>query len=82
MLFKFLHRDKRWFGTPANMTSYVYPGCGFGGYCLPKDTMALVSQAIKNSYSPELLKSTLKVNETIKEFVVNDIGGKTNRNDR
>ncbi len=79
--FQVLHRDKRWFGTPANMTSYVYPGCGFGGYCLPKDTMALVSQAIKNSYSPELLKSTLKVNETIKEFVVNDIGEKTNRND-
>jgi UDPglucose 6-dehydrogenase len=79
--FQVLHLDKRWFGTPANMTSYVYPGCGFGGYCLPKDTMALVSQSIKNSYSPELLKSTLKVNETIKEFVVSDIAGKTNWKD-
>lgn len=74
--FQVLHLDKRWFGTPANMTSYVYPGCGFGGYCLPKDTMALVSQSLKNSFSPELLKSTLKVNETIKEFVVRNIAGK------
>jgi UDPglucose 6-dehydrogenase len=75
--FQVLHLDKRWFGDPAKMTSYVYPGCGFGGYCLPKDTMALVNQSLKNSYSPELLKGTLKVNETIKEYVVNDIAEKT-----
>ncbi|MGJ7913605.1 UDP-glucose dehydrogenase family protein [Neobacillus sp. LXY-1] len=74
--FQVLHLDKRWFGAPSNMTSYVYPGCGFGGYCLPKDTMALVNQALKNSYSPELLKGTLNVNETMKEFVVNDVAGK------
>lgn len=74
--FQVLHLDKRWFGAPAKMTSYVYPGCGFGGYCLPKDTMALVNQALKHSYSPELLKGTLKVNETMKEFVVNDVAGK------
>ncbi|RFB18928.1 UDP-glucose/GDP-mannose dehydrogenase family protein [Bacillus sp. HNG] len=74
--FQVLHLDKRWFGAPAKMTSYVYPGCGFGGYCLPKDTMALVNQALKNSYSPELLKATLKVNKEIKEFVVNDVIGK------
>lgn len=79
--FQVLHLDKRWFGTPANMTSYVYPGCGFGGYCLPKDTMALISQSQKNSYSPEILKSTLTVNETIKEFVVSDVVGKAGRNE-
>ncbi|MET3193604.1 nucleotide sugar dehydrogenase [Bacillus sp. OAE603] len=71
--FQVLHLDRRWSGAPANMTSYVFPGCGFGGYCLPKDTMALVSQALKNSYTPELLTSTLKVNEAIKEFVVSDV---------
>ncbi|MGG3888366.1 UDP-glucose dehydrogenase family protein [Metabacillus fastidiosus] len=80
--FQILHLDRRWFGTPANMTSYVYPGCGFGGYCLPKDTMALVRQSLKNSYSPELLKSTLKVNETIKEFVVSDVAGKVNKEEK
>jgi UDPglucose 6-dehydrogenase len=28
--FKILHEDKRWYGNPAAMASYVYPGCGFG----------------------------------------------------
>lgn len=71
--FQVLHLDRRWYGTPANIASYVYPGCGFGGYCLPKDAMALVSQSLKNAYSPEILRSVLKVNETIKEMVVRDV---------
>ncbi|KON85969.1 UDP-glucose 6-dehydrogenase [Sporosarcina globispora] len=79
--FQVLHLDKRWVGAPASMTSYVYPGCGFGGYCLPKDTKALVSQSLFNSYSPELLISTLKVNETIKEFVVSDVVNKVKANE-
>jgi UDPglucose 6-dehydrogenase len=79
--FQVLHLDKRWSGAPANMSSYVFPGCGFGGYCLPKDTMALVSQSLKNSYTPELLTSTLKVNEAIKEFVVSDVERKVEENE-
>ncbi len=79
--FQVLHLDRRWSGAPANMSSYVFPGCGFGGYCLPKDTMALVSQSLKNSYTPELLTSTLKVNEAIKEFVVIDIERKVEKNE-
>jgi UDPglucose 6-dehydrogenase len=79
--FQVLHLDKRWFGDPAKMASYVYPGCGFGGYCLPKDTMALVNQSFKNSYSPQLLTGTLKVNEAIKEFAVNDVAGKVEENE-
>jgi len=79
--FQVLHLDRRWNGAPANMSSYVFPGCGFGGYCLPKDTMALVSQSLKNSYTPELLTSTLKVNEAIKEFVVSDVERKVEKNE-
>lgn len=67
--FKILHQDKRWFGKPASMVSYVYPGCGYGGYCLPKDTAALASIARENGFVPKILEGNLHVNEEIKEHV-------------
>lgn len=71
--FKILHQDKRWFGEPASMSSYVYPGCGYGGYCLPKDTMALHSIAKSNGYDAKILKSNLDTNDRVKNFVVEKI---------
>ena len=71
--FQILHEDKRWYGNPAGMKSYVYPGCGYGGYCLPKDTAALVSVAEKNGFTPLILKANLKVNHDIKPFLVQQI---------
>ena len=68
--FKILHEDKRWFGKPAKMTSYVYPGCGFGGYCLPKDTMAIRSISDTKGFSPKILQSVIETNSLIKNFVV------------
>ncbi len=71
--FRILHEDKRWFGQPAGMKSYVYPGCGYGGYCLPKDTAALISMSEKNGFSPAMLKANLQVNKEIKPFLVEKI---------
>lgn len=71
--FQILHEDKRWYGDPAGIRSYVYPGCGYGGYCLPKDTVALVSMAEKNGYSPSMLKANLEVNKGIKPFLVEQV---------
>lgn len=71
--FQVLHKDRRWFGTPANMASYVFPGCGFGGACLPKDTQALFAQAKQAGYTPQLIGEVLKVNAKIREFVVEKI---------
>lgn len=71
--FKIFHEDKRWFGEPANMQTYAYPGCGFGGYCLPKDTQALVKKSQENGYEPEILKNVLKVNSEIKPHWINKI---------
>jgi UDPglucose 6-dehydrogenase len=71
--FKILHQDKRWTGKPAAMASYVYPGCGYGGYCLPKDTAALASIARENGFIPKILEANLDVNEKIREHVTNKV---------
>jgi len=71
--FKILHQDKRWTGEPASMVSYVYPGCGYGGYCLPKDTAALVSIAREHGFISKILEGNLQINENIKDFVSNKI---------
>lgn len=80
--FKILHQDKRWFGNPANMISYVYPGCGFGGYCLPKDTQALIAKAEEFHYDPLLLKSVLSVNEDVKDFLIQLIEGSVKKDEK
>lgn len=73
--FKILHMDKRWGG--CNMTSYVYPGCGYGGYCLPKDTNALLAQSKAKGFEPQILKNVIATNDkrpaTIARRIVNDL---------
>lgn len=71
--FHILHLDKRWTGAPADMASYVYPGCGFGGYCLPKDTLALAVKMEKSGFRPPILSAVLKVNGMIKEAAADEI---------
>ncbi len=71
--FKIFHEDKRWFGNPASMQSYAYPGCGFGGYCLPKDTQALVQKACEYGYDAKILTNVIKVNKEIKPHWIEKI---------
>jgi len=55
------------------MTSYVFPGCGFGGYCLPKDTQAMHHLAKQQGYDAPLLESVLKTNSQIKKHLVEKV---------
>lgn len=41
---------------------FIYPGCGYGGSCFPKDVQALVKTAQGIDYQPALLEAVESVN--------------------
>ncbi|MBT4357675.1 MAG: UDP-glucose/GDP-mannose dehydrogenase family protein, partial [Proteobacteria bacterium] len=49
---------------------FIYPGCGYGGSCFPKDVKALAQIAIKSGHKPELLEAVERVNESQKNRLV------------
>lgn len=78
--FEVLHLDKRFFGNPANIISYIYPGLGFGGYCLPKDTLALVKRADNAGVGAKILQKVLQVNDDILDFYAMKISDECDKN--
>jgi UDPglucose 6-dehydrogenase len=42
--------------------SFIYPGCGFGGSCFPKDVSALVHLAESCEFEPKVLRSVVERN--------------------
>lgn len=53
--------------------SFIYPGCGYGGSCFPKDVKALVSTARRAGYEPALLAAVESVNEQQKHILIDKI---------
>ena len=43
--------------------SFIYPGCGYGGSCFPKDVKALIRTSVENDFEPELLSAVERRNE-------------------
>ena len=65
--------------------SFIYPGCGYGGSCFPKDVKALERTAKEMGYHAELLSAVENVNdrqkhrlfEKISAHYPNGVKGKT-----
>lgn len=45
------------------LTTFLHPGCGFGGSCLPKDVKALIAHAQIAGESAPLLRAVIAVND-------------------
>ena len=45
---------------------FLYPGCGYGGSCFPKDVKALIKTAEKQGYKMRVLEAVEAVNEAQK----------------
>ena len=69
--FRILHLDKRL--KDSGIASYIYPGCGYGGYCLPKDTNAIYALSKSKGFTPEILENTIKTNNNMHVFITDKI---------
>ena len=54
-------------------SKFLYPGCGYGGSCFPKDVKALIKTAEENGYEMQVLKAVEKVNENQKVVLFNKL---------
>ena len=48
---------------------FLYPGCGYGGSCFPKDVKALIRTAEEHGYEMRVLKMVEAVNESQKDIL-------------
>lgn len=69
--FHILHEDKRW--STGTIRSYFYPGCGYGGYCLPKDTNAFYTSIKDKGFDAQILKNVITTNDLILNFTIERI---------
>jgi len=64
---------------------FIYPGCGYGGSCFPKDVQALHRTARQYGYEARILEAVENVNQDQKSVLLNkietqlgsDLSGKT-----
>lgn len=69
---------------PASAAKFLYPGCGYGGSCFPKDVKALARTAQEHGYTMQVIEAVERVNEGQKSILfgklqraLGDLHGKT-----
>ncbi|MCK9626252.1 MAG: UDP-glucose/GDP-mannose dehydrogenase family protein [Bacteroidales bacterium] len=61
-------------GTDSRIgPKFLYPGCGYGGSCFPKDVKALIKTAQHNGYEMKVLESVESVNEKQKSVLYSKV---------
>ena len=58
----------------APIASFLEPGCGFGGSCLPKDVTALIGQGKELQLPLNLLQSVLDINRGQVDEILHLVG--------
>lgn len=59
-------------GSDARIGSkFLYPGCGYGGSCFPKDVKALLKAGEQHGYDMRIIRAVEEVNERQK-YIVSD----------
>ncbi len=52
---------------------FIYPGCGYGGSCFPKDVQALIRTSQEFGYTPNLLQAVETVNDRQKLVICDKV---------
>jgi UDPglucose 6-dehydrogenase len=55
---------------------FLYPGCGYGGSCFPKDVKALIKTAAENGHTLKVLTSVEDANEAQKSVLPGKVKAK------
>ena len=61
-------------------SKFLYPGCGYGGSCFPKDVKALIKTAEQKGYPMKVLQAVEAVNEIQKNVLFNKLDAYYNGN--
>ncbi len=65
---------RRGIGTDSRIGSaFLFPGCGYGGSCFPKDVKALIRTLQETGVDASILESVERVNEQQKELLLREV---------